>query len=480
MTHIFFTLLRTFASVFHRNHACRSFPTLLTLLVCLSGCQTPESIGTPERRSPQEAEARAPQASPEPSPESSAPPTTTRKKHTTDLQTDPMVEGEVRVAVLAPLTGPHAAIGEAVISSAMLSLSESREEDFSLYFYDTAGDPWKTQEILPTVLQEHSPHLIVGPVFSECLEAIRNQVPTHVPILSLSNNTTLAKESVFVLGVDPEARIVRLVSYGRDLGLQKLALLAEEGDYGDLVLSVLRDVAEQEDVELLRVARLSMDGLNMQEAIAEISNYKERRQALVKLRATLSQEGPSAQRRLQKLARRTTLTPPDFTALVVAARRDRVRQLAAHLAYNDVRFPDVRILGIGDWNFSPFLQESALSHAWFATSPTELVEDFALRYHAMFDRTPAELSILTYDAIAMAISLWRQAREEYAAHLEKESAVAPTFALQRLTRAGGFYGVGGLFHLLPSGRVMRSLEVVEITREGMEVRDSAPGFLRDF
>ncbi|TQF76744.1 ABC transporter substrate-binding protein, partial [Elioraea sp. Yellowstone] len=50
-------------------------------------------------------------------------------------------DGKLRAALLLPLSGPHAAVGEALLNGAQLALFEHGAERIELLPKDTAGDP---------------------------------------------------------------------------------------------------------------------------------------------------------------------------------------------------------------------------------------------------------------------------------------------------------------------------------------------------
>ena len=100
---------------------------------------------------------------------------------------------ETRVAILLPLSGPRAALGQAVLDAAMLALFEVADGDFALRPYDTAGTADGAAAAAEKAVAD-GVKLVIGPVFSD---PVRGAAPVvqnaNVNIMAFSNNRDVAE-----------------------------------------------------------------------------------------------------------------------------------------------------------------------------------------------------------------------------------------------------------------------------------------------
>jgi branched-chain amino acid transport system substrate-binding protein len=155
-----------------------------------------------------------------------------------------------------------------------------------------------------------------------------------------------------------------------------------------------------------------------------------------------------------------SLPAPGFDALLIADGGKRVSDIAALLAHYDVTPRNVAMLGTMRWqDDSLLMSDPNLQGAWLATwSPTEIAT-FERRFADTYGRSPAPLSVLAYDATALAVLL---------------SQSQPRFTGAQITDPQGFQGAAGIFRLLPSGLAEHGLAIVEIGGGRVRVLDPAP------
>ena len=134
-----------------------------------------------------------------------------------------------RIALLVPLTGPNAAMGQSIANATTMALLDTNAKTIRITTYDTAASP---SAAAAQALKDGN-RLILGPLLTE-------EVPTvaaiarsaKVPLITYSGETDLAARDVFVLGTNPANAISRVVSFAHARGINRFALLAPKGSYG--------------------------------------------------------------------------------------------------------------------------------------------------------------------------------------------------------------------------------------------------------
>src|SRR3546814_3184678 len=95
--------------------------------------------------------------------------------------------------------------------------------------------------------------LLLGPLFSPSAEAVKPIVDTaEVPMITFSNNTAIAGPLTFVMGVTPRTQVDRVVDYAVAQGLRRIAVLAPENAYGNIVVQSLQEASSEEHTSEIR------------------------------------------------------------------------------------------------------------------------------------------------------------------------------------------------------------------------------------
>jgi outer membrane PBP1 activator LpoA protein len=135
-----------------------------------------------------------------------------------------------RVALLVPMTGPNAGVGRSIANATTMALLDTKTERLRITTYDTGRG---TAAAAQRALAEGN-KLILGPLTAdEVKQAAPVARAANVPIISYSNDVSVAGNGVYLLGYMPEQSIDRVVSYARSRGLSNFAALVPKGVYGE-------------------------------------------------------------------------------------------------------------------------------------------------------------------------------------------------------------------------------------------------------
>ncbi len=372
-----------------------------------------------------------------------------------------------RVALLLPLSGRHARVGQALLNAAQIALFDIAGDKFTLVVRDTAGTPQGAQAALRSALME-GVHFVLGPLFATSVAAIAPEVrAAGLTAIAFSNDRSVAGDGVFVMGLAPRPQVYRLIGFARSQGLTRFAVLAPRTPYGDAVVQALQEATLRNAVELSKIVSYQPNSADLSAEVRLLGVYDARRRALVAQRKVLAARPDDASKlALKRLDKLETLGAPDFQAVLLPTGGQRLQAIAPMLAYFDIDPAEVRYLGTSQWENPEVSKEPVLTGGWFTAPPPELWTNFQVRYKDTYGTPPPRVATLAYDAAALAAVLTRSA---YGAGRE------PDFSLQALTQSSGFSGVDGAFRFLPSGEVQRQLAILTVRKGGgFEVLDPAP------
>ena len=370
------------------------------------------------------------------------------------------------VALLLPLTGEHAPIGQALLNAAQLAVFEIAGDEFVLIVRDTKGTPQGARKAARSALASGA-SLILGPLFATSVQTVAQEARARgVSVIAFSNDPSVAGDGVFVMGLSPRSQVRRVVDFTSRQGVRRFAVFAPASPYGIAVITALRDAVDANDVELSRVVAYNPDEPDPSLQVRTLAQYDARHEALLEQREELEEkEDAESQALLEQLENRDTLGSPDFDAVLLPVGGKSLMTLAPLLAFYDIDPVEVKFLGTAFWDDPRLATETSLHGGWFAAPPPELWERFRERYRLTYNAEPVRIASLAYDAAALAAVLSRTA--EAAGRL-------PDFSPAAIAQPSGFSGMDGIFRFLPNGQIQRGLAVLELGPNGVEVLDFAP------
>lgn len=373
----------------------------------------------------------------------------------------------VKIGLLLPLSGQGSAVGRDMRDAALLALFDLSDGRMEFLPRDTGGTAEGARQGAAELIQQGA-QLILGPLFRTSVNAAAPEAQARgVPIIAFSSDRSVAGRGVYLLSFTPQSEVRRVVGYALANGLRRFAAVAPESSYGNAVIDELRDTLAAWDGELVDVAVYSPGGEGADESIKELAQYGFRQQALKARRAQLKSLGTAAAKReLRSLKNADTLGELDFDALLLPEGGAALRVVAPLLPYYDIDLHRIKLLGTGRWDAADIGKEPSVVGGWFAGTDRQAIREFRARFEGQFERPPARLASLAYDAAALAITLGSYAEE-------------PDFSEERLADPLGYAGVDGFFRFLPNGTLERGLAILEVERDTYRMIDPAPESFED-
>jgi len=348
-----------------------------------------------------------------------APPT---PKPTTGPSGLPEDQNRHRVALLVPLSGANGAVGHSIENAATMALLDTNASNLRITTYDTATG---ASSAAARAIADGN-KLILGPLLGDDVAAVAAKArPAHVPLISFSNDRSVASRDVFVMGVVPEQSIDRTVGYALAHGSKRFAAIVPEGEYGQRAEAALR-------------SRVTSGG----GAFVATERYPRGASTIV-----------SAANRLKAKGSYDTVLIADGARLS-AIGASQLKKVGAALP---------RLLGTELWSGEEDVaRSSALRGAWFSAVSDARWSRFSASYKSRFGAQPYRVATLGYDAVLLTLRIardWRPGRD---------------FPTSQMFDNGGFLGIDGPFRFRPDGVVDRAMEVRQIGAGTVSVVSPAP------
>ena len=334
----------------------------------------------------------------------------------------PSDQNRQRIALLVPLSGPEAALGESIANATTMALLDTGAKTIRVTTYDTAAGP----AAATTQALRDGNKLILGPLLADDVPTVAAIArPAKVPLITYTSDATRAARDIFVLGTSTENSIERVVGFARSRGVSRFALLAPKGDFGTRATAAYTAAVQAAGGTLVNT-----------------QTYDRGNKSIVSAATRLKARG-------------------GYDAVLIADSGKYAAMAGPQLKSATAVAP--RILGLDLWSGELAISRTpALRGAWFASVSDMRFARFAESYKARFGTAPYRAATYGYDSVLLTVRIARDWR------------LGMPFPIQRLTESDGFLGLDGPFRFAPSGIGERALEVREARSGGFTVVSAAP------
>ena len=329
------------------------------------------------------------------------------------------VAGQVRIAILLPLSHPGKdtrAVAQALLEAAQMGMFDMGARSMLLLPRDTGTSPEMAAAAANDAIDKGA-ELILGPLLASDVRAVAPIARArNVPVIAFSTDRTVAGDGVFLLSFLPEQEVSRIVSYAASQGRGKFAALVPSTPYGQRVEEAFRNTVMQSGRELVAV-----------------QNYQPTPQSLEPAVKAIAKSGFD-----------TIFLPEGGTML---------RSLGPILTINGVDSRKVKLLGTGLWDDPAVAREPSLMGGWYAVPPQDQRLNFITRFQQLYGTKPPRIASLAYDAVALSATL-------------AGGPPGKRYTRTAIADPNGFAGIDGIFRFRSDGMTERGLAVMEVSNGG--------------
>jgi branched-chain amino acid transport system substrate-binding protein len=266
-----------------------------------------------------------------------------------------------RIALLLPLTGANAAVGQSIANATTMALLDTNAQNLRITTYDTATG---AATAAARAIGDGN-KLILGPLMSDDIPAVvATARAANMPVISYSRD-------IFIMGSLPSQSIGRTLAYAKEKGVNKYAALIPTGEYG-----------QRASASLMATSR-AQGG-----SVIGIETYDRTAGAVV-----------GAARRLRAKS--------GYDAVLIAD-GGRISAQAGPLLKSPAG-PNARILGTELWSGeSAITATPALQGAWYSAVSDSRWKQFADSYRNRFGSAPYRIATMGYDSVLLALRVARE------------------------------------------------------------------------
>ncbi|MGF1624623.1 MAG: penicillin-binding protein activator [Alphaproteobacteria bacterium] len=333
---------------------------------------------------------------------------------------DAFGDGITTVAILAPLTGADAAVGQQLLNAAQMAAVERGGQNFVLIAKDTQGSPAAAAAAAQQAIAERA-DIIIGPLRSQEVAAVGPiAAQAGITVVGFSSDASVAGPGVLVMGLTPADEVDRIMAYAARQGASVVAALVPQTAYGTVAMNAFQQLAPRHGL-----------------AMGAIQSYN-----------PTDADHTAAVQPLQSGGFDTLFVPDGGASLA------RIMPFVAYYNVDRGR----RVLGTAVWDDPRTLGEPATTGGLFANVDPRMRDAFNAKYQGAYGSTPSQVAGLAYNAVAMAAELGR----------------SNNFSTAAIANPNGFNGVFGAYRFGPDYVADHALAVMQVQSGGFAVVDPAP------
>lgn len=339
--------------------------------------------------------------------------------------------GPTQVALLVPYgsaRGTDATLARSMENAARLAAADLGEGVVSITVYPTQGTPGGAGSAATQAVAAGA-QVILGPLYADNAAAAGVAASgSGIPVLSFSNNTSIAGGNVWVLGNTFENTARRVLGFAAAKGNNRVLITHASDANGQIANAAVVRAAQGTRAQITGSVPYELSQAGIQAAVPGIAaRARETNSNAVFLTGNTSGDLPV------------------------------ISQLLSEAGISGENF---RFLGLSRWDIpAEALQLPGLQGGYFALPDPGPLNQFRARYSAAYSTAPHPIANLAYDGMAAIGAISRR---------------GATVGRSSLTSSAGFAGTGGVFRLRGDGTNDRGLAVAQIVNRQLQVVSPAP------
>lgn len=328
----------------------------------------------------------------------------------------------VKVAILLPLSGPQANVGQSMLQAAQLALFDIGYNNFQLIPRDTNGTVTGAQKAANDAVQDGA-QIILGPLFANSVRAVKSIAqPRGINVIAFSTDQSLADNSTFIMGFMPSNQVDRVTRYATQNGYKNFAVVSTNDEYGNMVTDRFNTQAKANGAMVTSTVRFNPSDTNVLNDLAKLNGQ-------------------------------------NFQAVFMPVMGGDAQMISNSLTTNNLAPARVKRIGTGLWDDTEIAKQASMQGAWFAAPSPLKRAQFENKYRSTYGQAPVRIATLAYDATALTATLAKNGFE---------TTGQPAFNNVAITNPNGFNGTDGIFRFNSNGIIERALAVLEL-RDGQIV-----------
>ena len=309
----------------------------------------------------------------------------------------------IKVGLLAPLSGEYKALGESLLYSLQLALEEIGDRKVYIIPRDTG---FENKEMLNSAIQEMRSlgvKVVIGPIKHEDFEEVKKY--SDLIFISPSNISPEFNSNIISIGVSLESQLQALQKFIKSQKKNKTIIMFPENYYSSFIEKKLNKL----NINSFKIFKYNPDPQVLTGEIEVLTNYSQRKRNL-ELRKKIFEDKEDEQslKELEKLEQLYTLGKVNFDSIIIIDFGNSLKSVLTSLVYTDVDQGDVLFTTINQWFDESIFYENTIKNLYYPSINYKEFKKYNQKYFKKFNSYPNEITILTYDALGLIYYVWKK------------------------------------------------------------------------
>tara|TARA_E500000178_G_scaffold2782_1_gene2933 strand:- start:3179 stop:4363 length:1185 start_codon:yes stop_codon:yes gene_type:complete len=309
----------------------------------------------------------------------------------------------LKVGLLAPLSGPHKEIGNSLLNSLQLALEEIDDKNITIIPRDSGFENKDKLNISINDLRLSGVKVIIGPVTFDEFDQVRKH--NDLIFISPSNINPEFSNNILSIGVSLESQLVSLTKFLKKKKRKKTVIMYPKNEY----LNIIEKKLENIDLKNIKTFTYSPNPEVLTGEIETLTNYAQRKRSL-KLRKKMFEDKEDEQslKELEKLDQLYTLGDVNFDSVIIIDFGNNLKSVLTSLVYTDVNQEKVLFTTINQWFDESIFYENTIKNLYYPSVNYKEFKKYNNKYFKKFNIYPNEITILAYDALGLIYYAWKE------------------------------------------------------------------------
>ena len=298
---------------------------------------------------------------------------------------------KIKIGLLAPLSGEYKELGQSIIKSTRMALSDIGTDNIEIYPMDTGIDPNQTLQSA-TKLKNEGIKIFIGPIFFKSLMYL-DEVQ-DVIFLSLTNKTNDLPKNVISSGVNSLSQLNAIKDFLELSEVKKTIFLTPDLDYKNEIKKAIK----QSKIKIFKQYTYETEPTKLTKQIEKITNYDVRKQNLAdEILRVENSDLVDKEEQIKKLEKRYTIGNVNFDSVIISDFDENLKSVITSLIYTDVSPRNKLFITLNQWFDKSLLNENMIQPIYFPSVNYENYIKYLNKYNENYQTDSNQIAFLSYD-----------------------------------------------------------------------------------
>ena len=309
----------------------------------------------------------------------------------------------LKIGLLAPFSGDYENLGNSLLLSTQLALSEIGDSRIVIIPKDTGSDNKEKFENALKEIKDRGAKIIIGPPDSKYFNILEKY--NDLIFISLSNKQPKIKNNIISIGISLESQLSAIENFILNQNKKKTVIMYPQNEYTSFVENKIKNLK----LKNYKLFKYNSDPKVLTGEIEKLTNYSQRKKNLEYRKKVLEdKDDEDSERELKKLDQMYTLGKVNFDSIIISDFGNSLKSVLASLAFTDVDDKEILFTTVNQWFDESIFYENSVKNLYYPSIDLKNFKQYNKSYFETFNLKPNEITILAYDAIGLIYYVWKK------------------------------------------------------------------------